>query len=99
MPVQRHTPPPVLPPPPPFSPSLISLMVSVDVKHCVYYGLTSYGNGGRKDVVNQCLEFGSKTTEKPRTVDCVCVSDQGAIQAGTSSSVQFKMVSMRSERP
>ena len=34
--IYSPSPPTSIPPPPPFSPSLISLMVSVDVKHHVY---------------------------------------------------------------
>ena len=52
-PPHPHTPPPPHPPhPPPFSPSLISLMVSVDVKHHVYLLTPSClrrGSGGLRD--------------------------------------------------
>ena len=68
-----HTPPPPKQKQNTFSPSLISLMVSVDVKHHVYLltkaerekaqwtlrGTLEHRFPPRKDVVNQCLEFAS----------------------------------------
>ena len=35
--------------------------IRVPTKNCQFfktYGVTSYGSGRRKDVVNQCMEFG-----------------------------------------
>ena len=56
---------------PPFSPSLISRTVSVDVKHHVYWwpGTLQASLSGtfvqKKDAVNECLEFGGRGGRVP----------------------------------